>query len=318
MSKKHKPKQWPEMEEKLPSGVVDTHSHIDMIKDFVETISATEVSKGREPVPERSIKRILQDCSDAGVVTLINSACELPDIEKISEFLTTCEGNDTTVYGAVAIHPNEAALHSGIQDTAPDGLPIEFQDWHKTSLNDAIATVYETAKADPRIVLIGETGMDQFRTSELGIKAQETSFREHIKIAEELGLAVQIHDRNTHQEILQVLKDVKPTIPVIFHSFSGDKDFAEELVNRGYYLSFSGTATFKSNTTVQEAAISIPVSQLLVETDCPFLTPEPYRGHPNAPFVMTHTVRFLAQLLNIDLLNFCNITRENTNRALNV
>ncbi|MDR2538601.1 MAG: TatD family hydrolase [Bifidobacteriaceae bacterium] len=213
---------------------------------------------------------------------------------------------------AVAIHPNEAALHAGIQEPAIDGLDKQFQNWHEVSLEDAISEVYQVAQTNPLVTAIGETGMDFFRTAESGQAAQRLSFREHIRIAQELNLPIQIHDRLAHAEILEVLDSAGILPPVVFHSFSGDQYFAKECIQRGFYLSFSGPITYKKNDDLRAALLVTPLSQLLVETDAPFLTPEPFRGTPNAPYVVSYTLRYIAQLLERPLAEVCQATFENS------
>jgi TatD DNase family protein len=180
------------------------------------------------------------------------------------------------VWAAVAIHPNEAAT---ADDTA----------W---------AAIAELA-AQPRVVAVGETGLDHFRTESDGWAAQEESFRRHIAIAKATGKAVVIHDRDAHEDVLRVLADEGAPERVIFHCFSGDADFAGRCAGRGYYLSFAGNVTFKNAHDLRAAAAVVPIDQLLVETDAPFLTPMPYRGQPNAPYLVPLTVRAVASVRGV-------------------
>jgi TatD DNase family protein len=175
------------------------------------------------------------------------------------------------VWAAVAIHPNEA--HAA--DEAA---------WQ------AIADL----AAHPRVVALGETGLDHFRTSADGWGAQEASFRRHIAIAKDAGKAVMIHDRDAHEEVLRVLESEGAPEHVIFHCFSGDADFARRCAERGYVMSFAGNVTFKNAQDLRDAVAVAPLDQLLVETDAPFLTPMPYRGQPNSPYLVPLTVRAIA------------------------
>lgn len=188
------------------------------------------------------------------------------------------------VLAAVAIHPNEAG----------DGRADD----------DALAEIDRLA-ALPRVRAIGETGLDRFRTGPEGWAAQEASFRAHIRIAKEHGLALVIHDRDAHEEILAVLEDEGAPEHTVFHCFSGDVAFAKACVERGYVLSFAGTLTFANAGYLREAAALTPADQLLVETDAPFLTPVPYRGRPNASRLVPHTVRALAEATGIELAPLC-------------
>jgi TatD DNase family protein len=197
------------------------------------------------------------------------------DVDSSAWSVELVESRDD-VWAAVAIHPNEA--HAA--DEAA---------WQ------AIATLAE----HPRVVALGETGLDHFRTSAEGWPAQERSFRKHIEIAKSLGKAVMIHDREAHEDILGVLESEGAPEHVVFHCFSGDADFARRCAERGYVLSFAGNVTFKNAQALREAARVAPLDQLLVETDAPFLTPIPYRGRPNSPYLVPMTIRAIAEVKGI-------------------
>jgi TatD DNase family protein len=175
------------------------------------------------------------------------------------------------VFATVAIHPNEA--HGADED--------------------AWSAIEELAR-DPRVVGVGETGLDHYRTTSDGWGKQEESFRRHIAIAKETDKALVIHDRDAHDDVLQVLAAEGAPKHVVFHCFSGDEAFARRCVESGYVLSFAGNVTFKNAQTLRDAAAVTPLEQMLVETDAPFLTPMPYRGRPNAPYLVPITVRALA------------------------
>jgi TatD DNase family protein len=180
------------------------------------------------------------------------------------------------VWAAVAVHPNEA----------PGAGESE---WSEIA---ALAT-------QPRVVAIGETGLDHFRTDGAGWPAQEDSFRRHIDIAKSSGKAVMIHDRDAHQDVLRVLESEGAPDGVIFHCFSGDAGFAGQCADRGYVMSFAGNVTFKNADDLRAAVAASPLDQLLVETDAPFLTPMPYRGRPNSPYLVPLTVRAIAAVKGV-------------------
>jgi len=188
------------------------------------------------------------------------------------------------VLAAVALHPNEAGTGA--------------------ATDDALAEIDRLA-ALPRVRAVGETGLDRFRTGPEGWAAQEASFRAHVRIAKERGVALVIHDRDAHEEILRVLDDEGAPEHTVFHCFSGDAAFATACVERGFVLSFAGTLTFGNAGHLREAAALAPVDQLLVETDAPFLTPMPHRGRPNASRLVPHTVRALAEVTGVDLDQLC-------------
>jgi TatD DNase family protein len=180
------------------------------------------------------------------------------------------------VWAAVAIHPNEAP---GADEAA----------W------EAIASL----ATQPRVVALGETGLDHYRTEDGGWMAQEESFRRHIAIAKSAGKAVMIHDREAHQDVLRVLESEGAPDRVIFHCFSGDADFARQCADRGYVMSFAGNVTFKNAQDLRDAVALVGLDQLLVETDAPFLTPMPYRGRPNAPYLVPLTIRAIAEIKGV-------------------
>jgi TatD DNase family protein len=180
------------------------------------------------------------------------------------------------VYAAVAVHPNETA-----------------------DFTDADADELAALAALPNVRAVGETGLDYY-WGRVDPQIQQAAFRRHIAIAKQIGKALVIHDRDAHDDVLRVLEEDGAPEHTVFHCFSGDISMSRYCVERGYYLSFSGTVTFKNAATTREAASVVPLELLLVETDAPFLTPAPYRGRPNAPYLVPLTVRALAAVLGVD------------------
>ncbi len=201
------------------------------------------------------------------------------------------------VLAAVAIHPNEAPAYEQAGE-----------------LDAAIAVIDELA-AEPRVRAIGETGLDFFRTEADGIPAQIRSFEAHIALAKKHGIAMQIHDRDAHEAVLETLERVGAPDRTVFHCFSGDADMARIAADRGYYLSFAGNVTFKNAQNLRDALAVTPLDRILVETDAPFLTPAPYRGRPNAPYVIPVTLRFLAAELSMDADDLAAQVAANTLRV---
>ena len=198
------------------------------------------------------------------------------------------------VLAAVALHPNDAP--------------------RVAELDEALREI-EALASHPRVRAIGETGLDHYRTGEDGRAAQEHSFRAHIAIAKRHGRTLMIHDRDAHADILRVLDEEGAPDRVIMHCFSGDADFAVECVKRGFLLSFAGTVTFANAKALREAAAMTPLDSMLVETDAPFLTPTPYRGRPNGPYLIPLTMRSLAELTGRDLADVCAAVSANGERA---
>ena len=154
------------------------------------------------------------------------------------------------------------------------------------------------------MVAVGETGLDYYwdRTEPA---AQQEHFRRHIALAKHVGKALMIHDRDAHDDVLRILREEGAPDQVVFHAFSGDAAMARECVAAGYVLSFPGVVTFRNAPTLREAAAVVPLDQLLVETDAPFLTPHPLRGRPNSPRLLPLTVRGLAEAAGVDLEAVC-------------
>ena len=176
------------------------------------------------------------------------------------------------VLAAVAIHPNSAG----------------------EATEEALWTI-EALGARDRVRAIGETGLDYYRDT-APVEAQRASFRAHIAIAKRTGNALVIHDREAHSDVLRILAEEGAPDRTVFHCFSGDAAMAKTCADHGYYLSFAGNVTFKNAAALREAAAVAPRDLLLVETDAPFLTPMPYRGRPNAPYLIPLTVRALAEI----------------------
>jgi TatD DNase family protein len=276
----------PPSPEPLPSPAVDSHTHLDIV---VGERPAHGAGDGGWP-PENEVDAEIAAAAAVGITRLVQVGVDVPS----SRWSADLAARHPSVLAAVAIHPNEAG--EGRVD------------------DEALAEIDRLA-ALPRVRAIGETGLDRFRTGPEGWAAQEESFRAHIRIAKDHGIALVIHDRDAHEEILRVLEDEGAPEHTVFHCFSGDADFARRCVQRGYVLSFAGTLTFGNAGYLREAAALTPVGQLLVETDAPFLTPMPYRGRPNASRLVPYTVRALAELKDIDLAELCHALTTTAQRV---
>jgi TatD DNase family protein len=258
----------PPSPEPLPSPAVDSHTHLDITLDSDRRPDDAAVDAEVAAAVAVNVPRLVQVGVDVGS----------------SRWSAELAARHPNVLAAVAVHPNEAGA-----GTADD---------------DALAEIDRLA-ALPRVRAVGETGLDRFRTGPEGWAAQEASFRAHIRIAKERGVALVIHDRDAHEEILRVLDDEGAPEHTVFHCFSGDAGFAEACLARGHVLSFAGTVTFGNAGYLREAAAITPVEQMLVETDAPFLTPMPHRGRPNGSRLVPHTVRALAEVTGTDLAELC-------------
>lgn len=262
--------EFPPPPEPLAVPVFDSHTHLDMTVSFVEDAGGAG----------SSVESLIDAAAKAGVDRLIQVGV---DVES-SRWGAELAARDERVLAAVALHPNDAPR---VRD-----------------LDEALREI-EALAGLPRVRGVGETGLDTFRTGADGRAAQETSFRAHIAIAKRHGKALIIHDRDAHADVLRVLDSEGAPETVILHCFSGDADFAAECVRRGYLLSFAGVVTFGSAGQLREAAVRTPLEQILVETDAPYLTPMPYRGRPNASYLIPLTVRALAETKGVDLDELC-------------
>jgi TatD DNase family protein len=249
--------------EPLPVAVYDNHTHLDMRLD------GTPVGIGAA----------LDAAEAVGVKGAVQVGCDLAS----SRFTVAALEADARLLGAVALHPNEAP------ELAAQGR-----------LDEALAEI-ESLAAHPRVRAIGESGLDYFRTSGPGLADQQYSFRRHIDMAKRLGLALQIHDRDAHEDVVAMLAAEGAPATVVLHCFSGDGALARICNDNGWYMSFSGTLTFKNAANLREALAVADPALLMVETDSPFLTPHPHRGRQNASYMVPYTVRAMAALLGRDL-----------------
>jgi TatD DNase family protein len=191
-----------------------------------------------------------------------------------SQWCVECaEAFPGSVLAAVALHPNEAPVVADLE---------------------ADLAIIEKLAEHPRVRAIGETGLDFFRTEPELQDKQKYSFRRHIQLAKRVNKALVIHDRDAHRAVLDILVEEGAPDITVFHCYSGDAEMARECIDKGYVLSFAGTVTFKNAPALREAVKLVPVEQLLVETDSPFLAPAPHRGSLNTPAQIPNILRFIA------------------------
>ena len=256
---------YPDAPERLTVPVYDNHAHLEI---------------GAGPEGEAlSLPEQLDRAEAVGVIGVVQAS---GDIES-SRWAVESAASDRRLLAAVAIHPNDAPVYADAG-----------------RLDEAIAVIDELA-AHPRTRAIGETGRDFFRTAEDRRGPQFTSFEAHIALAKKHGIAMQIHDRDAHDAVLETLSRVGAPERTVFHCFSGDDAMARVCADAGYYLSFAGNVTFKNAQNLRDALHVTPIERILVETDAPFLTPVPLRGRPNAPYLVPHTLRFMAAQLDLDV-----------------
>jgi len=261
----------------LPIPVVDNHTHLDISRD------------GNDP-PD--LGSVIEAATAVGVTRMVQIGCDLPG----ARFTVEVIDRYPALLGGVALHPNEAP---------------KLHDRHHL---ESVRAEIERLASHPRVRVIGETGLDYFRTGTEGVAAQQDSFRWHIDLAKRTGKVLQIHDRDAHEDVLRILAQEGAPAHTVLHCFSGDMAMARECVERGYFLSFAGTVTFKNATGLRNALAVTPTDNLLVETDAPYLTPAPHRGAVNAPYLVPLTVRAMAGVLSTDVPSLCAVLSANSER----
>ncbi len=270
----------PPAPEPLPHPVVDNHCHLD-------------IADG----PDGSwlpVETALAAAASVGVPRVVQIGCDLPG----ARWAVAAAARHESVVAGVALHPNEAP----VLDAAG-------------GLDEALAEIAALAASGPHVRAVGETGLDYYRTGEDGREAQQRSFRAHVRLATDLDRTLVIHDRDAHRDVLRILDEEGVPDRVVMHCFSGNAGFARACLDRGAWLSFSGTVTFKNAEPLREALRLVPSDRLLVETDAPYLTPVPHRGRPNASYLVPLTVRSMAATRGQDLAELCAAIDASTDAA---
>ncbi len=263
--------------EPLPIAVADAHAHIEIVTN--------------DTPDSEAVRKVLDEAKSVGVDRIVQVGYSAEQSEWCAELAQHYPGR---VLAAVALHPNEAPV---VEDLKSD-----------------LATIERLAQL-PRVRAIGETGLDYFRTPPELRGVQQESFKWHIELAKKTSKALVIHDRDSHDDVLSVLLEVGAPEKTVFHCFSGDVEMAKVCIERGYILSFAGTMTFKNAPALREAVKLVPHSQLLVETDSPFLAPTPHRGMQNTPAQIPTIVRAMAAERDEDLEELCAALSANTERV---
>lgn len=274
------PEGHPPVPEALPHPVVDNHCHLDISRD--------------RDRPAWDAREAIDAAAAVGVRRIVQIGCDLPG----ARWAVAAAAEHPELVAGVALHPNEAPRLAAAGELEAAWEEIE-----------ALATAHDKVRA------VGETGLDAFRTGEEGRAVQAESFRWHVDLAKRLGKTLVIHDRDTHDEVLEVIDSEGAPDRWVMHCFSGDAAFARACLDRGAHLSFAGTITFKNAEPQREALRLAPVDRILVETDAPYLTPTPHRGQVNASYLVPLTVRRMAEERGADLGELCAAIDANTEAA---
>jgi len=262
--------------EPIKTKTVDSHAHLELIHN----------SEPDSPL----IKQTLDQAASVGIDRVVQVGYSA---EQSIWSVKCAESFVGQVLAAVALHPNEAPV---VDDLEKD------------------LKIIEELAANPRVRAIGETGLDFFRTPEELRDKQKYSFARHIKMAKDHKKALVIHDRDSHRAVLDLLIQDGAPDKTIFHCYSGDAEMAKECIANNYILSFAGTLTFKNAPELREAVVLVPVEQLLVETDSPFLAPMPNRGSLNTPAQIPNTLRVMADLRGESVDYLAGAISENAER----
>jgi len=260
----------------IKTKTVDSHAHLELIHN------------GEPDSP--LIKQTLEQAASVGVDRVVQVGYS---VEQSIWSVKCAESFVGQVVAAVALHPNEAPV---VEDLEKD------------------LQIIEKLATNPRVRAIGETGLDFFRTPEELRDKQKYSFTRHIKMAKDHNKALVIHDRDSHRAVLDLLIQEGAPDKTIFHCYSGDVQMAKECIANNYILSFAGTVTFKNAPELREAVVLVPVEQLLVETDSPFLAPMPNRGALNTPAQIPNTLRVMADLRGESVDYLAGAISENAER----
>ncbi len=262
--------------EPLPVPTVDAHAHIEIVTN--------------EAPDSDAVRKVLDDAKSVNVDRIVQVGYSAEQSQWCVDLANAYPGR---VLAAVALHPNEAPIVEDLE-----------ADW----------AIIEKLAQDPRVRAIGETGLDYFRTPPELQKRQQESFKWHIDLAKRTNKALVIHDRDSHDDVLSVLLEVGAPEKTVFHCFSGDVEMAKTCIDRGYILSFAGTLTFKNAPALREAVKLVPLDQLLVETDSPFLAPTPHRGALNTPAQIANIVRAMAAERDEDVAELATALSKNAER----
>lgn len=237
-----------------------------------------------------SIEEILNNAKENGIEKVIVPSANPKDFPEIVELINKYDN----VYGMLGVHPSDA------------------KDW-----DDSLINQIKDLCNNKKIVAIGEIGLDYYWDKSFN-DLQKDVFIKQIKLANELNLPLDVHDREAHKDTFDILKQYNINSKVVMHCFSGSVEFAKECVKEGYYLGIGGVVTFKNAIKMKEVAKHIPLEYIILETDAPYLTPVPYRGKENQPAYVKYVAEEIAKLKEISYEEVKNVTTSNAERIFNL
>ena len=235
-------------------------------------------------------EELLRSLPEKGLKLVMNPGCSLESSRNVSRLTREYD----FLYGAVGSHPDAA-----------------------DEVNDAVLAEYrELCKLNPKIKAIGEIGLD-YHYEDIPREIQMQAFRSQMELARELDLPVIVHERDAHEDGMSVVRDF-PTVTGVFHCYSGSAEMARQLVDKGWYIGFTGVLTFKNARKAVEVASSIPLERIVLETDCPYMAPEPFRGKRNHPGYLYRMAEKLAEIRGISVEEIHAVTTENGRRLYRI
>lgn len=236
-------------------------------------------------------EEVLKQIQDAGVIGVLNCACSKKSLKTTNELTLKYD----FIYGALGIHPSDA------------------YDFNEEVRNEIITKV----NSNKKIVAIGEIGLDYYWDENPSKEVQKEAFRKQMKLAEELNLPVVIHDRDAHADTLEIMKEFS-NVKGVVHCFSGSVEFAKECIKLGYYIGITGVVTFKNAKKLVNVVEEIPTNRLLVETDCPYMSPEPNRGKRNQSNYIKYILDKISEIKQIDKNELNREVNENFYKLMNI
>lgn len=277
--------------------LIDSHAHLELFEELEE---------------------VLERAKRTGLSTIITIGTSLETSKRAVQIAEKFSGENLKIYATCGIHPNDGA-----------------EEVENLGLSEVIGQLKKIAKSSRKIVGIGECGLDYFGesdkqsfsankrqvTSDKEKEFQKKLFAEQIKLANELELPIVVHCRNGWDEIFELLTishKQLTNLRGVFHSFTGGVNEAKKAIDLGFYVSFSGIVTFRNAPLIQDAAKKTSNDLILVETDSPYLTPEPLRGQKNEPANVRIVIEFLAKLKGVPFDNFSGMTSKNAVKLFNL
>lgn len=236
-------------------------------------------------------EELIEELHNNGVVGILDCASSYESIDKVCDIVNRWD----FIYGALGIHPENAD---------------EFND-------EVLNEIKEKIKANKKIIAVGEIGLDYYWDENPPREVQREVFRKHMELAKELNLPVVIHDRDAHEDTLNIMKEF-PEVKGTVHCFSGSVEFARECLKLGYYIGITGVITFKNAKKLVNVVKEVPLDRLLVETDCPYMAPEPNRGKRNKSDYIEFIIEKIAEIKEIDPKQLNIQVNENFERLTNM